>query len=157
MSRGAPPDLLSELRRELAEPSEPDVKDRRHEEQVRRTLVVESDTTVADSVASVLRIAGHFVDVATTSGEARTRLRRHRYRLVVTNLGMPGLDGPTLYEELARSSPEAFARVIFITQSAFVPQYSRFLMEVAAPLLVNPIHPADLWESVERLLPRPPF
>jgi hypothetical protein len=44
--------------------------------------------------------------------------------------------------------------VIFIAQSAFSPEYSKFLMEVGVPLLVKPVSPAELWESVERLLTR---
>lgn len=67
---------------------------------------------------------------------------------------MPDLNGPTLYEELARHSPRTLPRVIFIAQSAFSPEYSKFLMEVGVPLLVKPVNPARLWESVERLLAR---
>jgi DNA-binding response OmpR family regulator len=119
-----------------------------------RTLVVESDRTVADSLASALQIAGHVVDTASTRADALALLTRHRYGLVVSNLRMPDLNGPTLYEELARHSPRTLPRLIFITQSAFSPEYSTFLMEVGAPLLVKPVSPAKLWESVERLLAR---
>jgi DNA-binding response OmpR family regulator len=117
-----------------------------------RTLVVESDTTVVDSVASALRIAGHVVDTASTRADALALMQRHRYGLVVSNLCMPDLNGPTLYEELARHSSRTLPRVIFIAQSAFSPEYSQFLMEVGVPLLVKPVSPAELWESVERLL-----
>ena len=119
-----------------------------------RTLVVESDTTVADSVASALRIAGHVVDTASTRADALALMQRHHYGLVVSNLRMPDLNGPTLYEELARHSPRTLPRVIFIAQSAFSPEYSKFLMEAGVPLLVKPVSPAELWESVERLLTR---
>lgn len=117
-----------------------------------RTLVVESDTTVAGSVASALRIAGHVVEAASTRAEALALMKRHRYGLVVSNLSMPGLNGPTLYEELVRHSPRTLPSVIFLTQSAFMPEYSNFLLEVGVPLLVKPVSPAQLWESVERLL-----
>jgi DNA-binding response OmpR family regulator len=118
------------------------------------TLVVESDRTVADSVASALRIAGHVVDTASTRADALALMTRHRYGLVVSNLRMPDLSGPALYEELAQLSPTTLPRLIFITQSAFSPEYSTFLMEVGAPLLVKPVSPARLWQSVERLLAR---
>ncbi len=42
--------------------------------------------------------------------------------------------------------------LIFITRSAFLPEYSRFLMEVGPALLVKAVSPAKLWDSVERLL-----
>ena len=119
-----------------------------------RTLVVESDRTVAGSVASALRIAGHVVDTASTRADALALMTRHRYGLVVSNLHMPDLNGPALYEELAQLSPRTLPPLIFITQSAFSPEYSTFLIEVGAPLLVKPVGPAQLWQSVERLLAR---
>jgi CheY-like chemotaxis protein len=117
-----------------------------------RILVIESDTTVADSVASALRIAGHVVDTAGTRVDALARLKGYRYALVVSNLRMPDLNGPTLYEALAQHSPRTLPRVIFIARSAFSPEHSRFLMEVGVPVLVKPVNPTELWESVERLL-----
>jgi DNA-binding response OmpR family regulator len=119
-----------------------------------RTLVVESDRTVAGSVASALWIAGHVVDTASTRADALALMMRHRYGLVVSNLRMPDLNGPALYEELAKLSPRTLPPLIFITQSAFSPEYSTFLMEVGAALLVKPVSPAQLWQSVERLLAR---
>jgi DNA-binding response OmpR family regulator len=117
-----------------------------------RSLVVESDPTVVHLVATALRIAGHVVDTASTRADALALLARHRYGLVVSNLHMPGLDGPTLCEELARHSPRTLPPLIFVTRSAFLPEYSKFLMEVGPTLLVKPVSPAKLWDCVERLL-----
>lgn len=119
-----------------------------------RALVIDFDTTVAGSVAGALRTAGHLADMASTRADALTLMKRHRYSLVVSNLRMPDLSGPTLYEELARYSPRVLPRVIFITESAFSSEYSRFLMEAGVPLLVKPVSPAELWDLVERLLAR---
>jgi DNA-binding response OmpR family regulator len=114
--------------------------------------VVESDPTVVHLVATALRIAGHVVDTASTRADALALLARHRYGLVVSNLHMRGLDGPALCEELARHTPRTLPPLIFITQSAFLPEYSKFLMEVGPALLVKPVSPAKLWDCVERLL-----
>ncbi|MGH7415497.1 MAG: response regulator [Candidatus Rokuibacteriota bacterium] len=116
--------------------------------------MVESDTTVVGSLASALRIAGHVVDTATTRADAVALMGRHRYGLVISNLRMPYLDGPTLYENLARRWPRALPGVVFVTDSAFSPEYSRFLMDVGVPLLVKPVSPTDLWDSVEHQLNR---
>jgi DNA-binding response OmpR family regulator len=117
-----------------------------------RTLVIDFDTTGAGSVAGALRIAGHLVDMASTRAEALTLMKRRRYSLVVSNLRMPDLNGPTLYEELARYSPRMLPRVIFITESAFSSEYSKFLMEAGVPLLLQPVSAAELWDRIERLL-----
>jgi CheY-like chemotaxis protein len=117
-----------------------------------RTLVIDSDTTVANSIATALRIAGHVVAMASTRADALTLLKGHRYSLVISNLRMPGLNGPILYEELARYSPRTLPRVIFTTRSAFSPEYSKFLMEAGVPLLLQPVSAAELWDRIERLL-----
>jgi len=65
---------------------------------------------------------------------------------------MPELDGPTLYQELARRWPESPLRIIFITDSLFSPDYAQFLLGVGAPVLVKPIAACALWDRVEHQL-----
>jgi len=119
-----------------------------------RTLVVEPDETVLRSLVTALRIASLTVDAASSREAALTLMNRYRYDLVLGNLRMPGLDGPTLYQELIWRWPEGPPRIIFITESVFSAQHSRFFLEIGAPVLAKPIAPGDLWNTVEHELTR---
>lgn len=68
-------------------------------------LVVDDSLTTRMLEQSILESAGYQVDVAVSGEEALERLRRRRYRLVLVDVEMPGMDGFTLVERL-RAEPE---------------------------------------------------
>ena len=61
-----------------------------------RILVVDDDQSARDLMVSSLRAAGHDVDPTGNRPEARRLLGRRWYDLIVSNLKMPELDGPSL-------------------------------------------------------------
>src|SRR5918912_194155 len=56
-------------------------------------LVIEDDPGVADVLRLALQSEGHTVDVAADSLEGLTSLQQRRYRLLLLDLLLPGLDG----------------------------------------------------------------
>ncbi|HKC10227.1 MAG TPA: response regulator [Methylomirabilota bacterium] len=103
-------------------------------------------------LAAVLRADGYPVDAAATRTEALALIDRHAYVLVLSALRMPGLDGSALSEALEARWPLAMPALIFVTGPAFTPDFARFLMESAAPLLPWPARPADISRMVARSL-----
>ena len=66
----------------------------------RRILVVDDDDQIRDLLATTLGADGHTVDGARDGGEALALLALHPYDLVLSDLHMPHVDGPSLYETL---------------------------------------------------------
>jgi len=119
---------------------------------VGRLLVVMDDEHARGLLAAVLRADGHAVDTAGTRAEALGLIDRHAYALVLSALRMPELDGSALSEALQARRPLAMPALIFVTRPAFTPEFARFLMESAAPLLSWPARPADISRIVTRSL-----
>lgn len=117
-----------------------------------RLLVVMDDESARGLLVAVLRADGYPVDVAATRAEALGLIDRHAYALVLSALRMPGLDGSALSELLEARWPLAMPALIFVTGPAFTPDFARFLMESAAPLLPWPARPADISRMVARSL-----
>jgi two-component system copper resistance phosphate regulon response regulator CusR len=65
-----------------------------------RILVVEDESSLAQSLAKGLRQAAHAVDLAPTLAEARTKLALESYDAVVLDLGLPDGSGLTLAREI---------------------------------------------------------
>ena len=58
-----------------------------------RILVVDDDEGVRDTVCDVLTELGYVAEPARDGADALDRFRPGRYRLVVTDLGMPAMNG----------------------------------------------------------------
>ena len=67
-----------------------------------RVLAVEDEPEVLDLVRAMLNYAGHTVFTAASGREALELFQREPVDLVITDLGMPGMTGLVLAEELRR-------------------------------------------------------
>jgi CheY-like chemotaxis protein len=121
----------------------------------RRILVVDDDPRERAQSVDALTQGGYHVDTAASKAEVITLLARHDYDLVLSDLKMPGINGPAFYQMLKESCRGATPPVIFSLQKGYTPEYANFLMRLAAPVLMKPIPAADLRQAVERLLPAP--
>ncbi len=125
---------------------------RRQVTERRRILVVENRDYIRELVAEILSRDGHRVDTASDGVEALALLDKHDYVLIVSDLAMPELDGPSLYRELERRWPQVLGRLIFMTANAESDDYERFLRETGVPVMAKPFNLTDLCQAVERAL-----
>jgi PAS domain S-box-containing protein len=70
-----------------------------------RILAVEDEPEVLDVIRAMLVASGHTVVGAASGGEALELFERDPVDVVVTDLGMPGMTGLTLAEEVKRRRP----------------------------------------------------
>lgn len=114
-------------------------------------LVVDDEPEVAEIVSDVLTGSGHRVAVATSGRAAMEKLVYRRYDVVLSDVRMPDLDGPALFELLEERYPELLDRVAFVTGDTMSPPIRRFLDRCGRPYLEKPVVPADLRKLVARL------
>jgi len=115
-------------------------------------LVVDDEHYVADMLADLLRLDDHSVDVAPNGHVALERLRAQPYDLVLIDLKMPELDGPGLYEALARDHPQLLRRLVFLTGDALSSEISAFLERAGAPYLYKPFTLEEVRRVIHRAL-----
>jgi signal transduction histidine kinase/CheY-like chemotaxis protein len=115
-------------------------------------LVVEDEPTVAQLVADVLREEGHSVETTLDSQDGLTRLARGRYDLVICDLRMPRLDGPSFFDSLVRTGSPMRYRILFVTGDTLAPRTLEFLEGNHLPYLIKPFLVEELKLAVHRLL-----
>jgi CheY-like chemotaxis protein len=115
-------------------------------------LVVEDRASLRDLLAEILSFEGHNVDTVANGATALERLRRRSYDLIVSDLQMPVLDGPSLYRELRQSSPHLLKRIVFITGNAEDPALYRFLNDTGAPCVSKPFTVETILRVAEQVL-----
>ena len=118
--------------------------------QRRRILVVDDDEMVRDAVAMMLSTDDHEVVTASNTAEALGFLERGSYDVIVSDLRIPNMDGPTFYRALKQRWPAALPRIIFMTGHAEDPEYGRFLRETGVPVLAKPFTPESLRQAVQQ-------
>jgi two-component system cell cycle sensor histidine kinase/response regulator CckA len=117
--------------------------------QRRVVLLVEDQPSIRAVAAHVLKADGHHVLEAENGHSALmlVALKDLRIDLVVTDLHLPGLDGPALVTELARHHRRP--PVLFISGGTLEPD------DLPGPLLLKPFSMEALSNAVRRLLVEP--
>ncbi len=117
-----------------------------------RILVVDDEPDIAQLLADVLERDGHQVECALSGREALARLADGAVDLIISDLRMPDMDGPSLYRALASDRPELAARMAFVTGDTLAADLTGFLSEIGARVLEKPLDPGDLSRRVQALL-----
>ena len=107
-------------------------------------MVVEDETALGTAVADALGDAGFLVDRATNGEDALTLIDGQAYDLIICDLKMPKLDGPSLYRRLAATKPSLTKRMVFVTGDVAGTEAERFLEECGCRWLAKPFRLRDL-------------
>ncbi len=118
--------------------------------QRRRILVVDDEPEIAETLAEMLRDAGHTVETAENGRQALDRLAAGAYDAVVSDLRMPVMDGPTFYGALRVLHPVLLGRIAFVTGDMLSTQMREFLGATGVPSIEKPF----TTEAVKALLAR---
>jgi len=118
-----------------------------------RILIVDDEATVRETVAAILSRDNYAIDTAQDGAEALRLLALHRYDLVLSDVRMPDLDGPQLYDTIQQRCRAAMPTVIFMT--GHVEDAVDGALQPGALILEKPFSVNTLCETVERLLATP--
>lgn len=118
-----------------------------------RILIVDDDENLREVLSAILSQKGRLVETARDGIEAVALLGQNQYDLVLSDLQMPGLDGPALYEAIRSIQPKNPPRVIFMTGHAGGGNYADFLKRTREPILEKPFN-VDVVRNVVNVLLR---
>ena len=129
-------------------------------------LLVEDEEEIASSLQRCLIEDGHRVSVARDGKSALERIAEMVQSgaspdLVISDIKMPGLDGPALYEQLRHQDARLAGHVLFITGDTLSPDTSSFLARSGVPCLPKPFTVQELRRAIAGVLdmqeaPSPP-
>jgi signal transduction histidine kinase len=117
-----------------------------------KLLVVDDEPGITRVLARLLRREGHEVDTALHGQQALRMLQEQDYDLVLCDLRMPELDGPSLYRHIMDNKPHYLRRFIFLTGDTLSPEADAFLNQADAPCLVKPFSAAQGRQVVQQAL-----
>ncbi|RZI85495.1 MAG: GAF domain-containing protein [Rubrivivax sp.] len=121
-----------------------------------RVLIVDDDPDARDLLGRILEECGARVHRSEDAASAMEALTQHKPDVVVSDIGMPGMDGFELLRRIRQLPLEAGGATPAIALTAFArPEDRRRALEVGYNAhLTKPIEPASILHELARLLER---
>jgi len=119
-----------------------------------RILIVDDETDARELVTLTLTSRGAVIHQASSVEEALDSLRREKFDLVISDIGMPHEDGYVLIQSIrAAERNQARPRLpaIALTSFASAPDRDRALAAGYDIHLVKPVAPADLTRAIDKV------
>jgi CheY-like chemotaxis protein len=118
----------------------------------RKILLIDDETSFVRGLARLLHRDGYIVHTAENGQQALAQLRTQRYDVILCDLRMPALDGPTLYTIVQQQLPALCQRMIFVTGDTLSVESSEFLAQCGQPCLYKPCTAADVRRAIQQRL-----
>jgi CheY-like chemotaxis protein len=119
----------------------------------RSVLLVDDDPSIRTVAEMSLGKIGRFEVVVVGSGaEALVAVRAKRPDVILLDVMMPGMDGPTTLGRLRADAETASIPVIFLTAKVQNPEVERYLALGATGVIPKPFDPMTLPGEVRRIL-----
>ncbi|PYM65878.1 MAG: hypothetical protein DMD79_03950 [Candidatus Rokuibacteriota bacterium] len=115
-------------------------------------LVVDDEADVAEVLAEILALDDHEVDVTLNGQVALDRILEKPYDLVFSDVRMPELDGPGLYQRLEELRHGLVRRFVFLTGDVLGPETRAFLERTGAPSVSKPFAASEIRRVLRRML-----
>jgi PAS domain S-box-containing protein len=115
-----------------------------------RVLLVEDDVSVAAGLVSLLELEGLHVEVATTGEEALRRVEQVDPDVVVLDVGLPDMDGTSVYTALAERYPDL--PIVFSTGHADKGKIDSLLERPHVAFLLKPYESSALLGAIREVM-----
>ena len=119
-----------------------------------RILIIEDDANLAELLAAVLHMAGR-IDVAADGAAGLRKMRQRYYRLIVSDVDMPGMDGVSAFRRAVAEFPDIGNRYLFLTGNPD-PRLIAFFKNANLRYLIKPASIHALKGAVNEILRRLP-
>jgi two-component system NtrC family sensor kinase len=117
-----------------------------------RILVADDEDGLRELLGEILSADGHDVTLVSDGAAALERLAREPFDLVLSDMRMPGLDGPALYRAALERDPALKRRFVFLTGDVLGPNTHSFLEEVDCPHVAKPFQLPEIRALVHDVL-----
>ena len=131
-------------------PKPPARQDKKHG----RILVVDDEVAIVDAICDFLDLQNISVDKANDGNEAVRLLEKGSYDAIISDIRMPGLDGPELYEKAAAIDPAYRKRFLFMSGDLVRESTQGFVSTLECPCLLKPFPLQVLFQHLQPHLNR---
>jgi DNA-binding NtrC family response regulator len=115
-------------------------------------LVVDDETAIVDAICEFLDLQNVTTDKANDGEEALKLLSGNHYDAIISDIRMPGIDGPQLYERAVAMDPSYSTRFLFMSGDLVRDSTQGFVSSLNCPCLAKPFALQVLYQNLEQHL-----
>ena len=119
-----------------------------------RVLLIDDEPEICELLIDFLEDSGLQIETAASGQDALRLIGARDFDAIVCDLRMPGMDGPALFDKVARERPDMISRFIFGTGDLLSESSRRFLKECNRPFLEKPFMPEQVRRLVKQVVRR---
>jgi len=117
-----------------------------------RILVIDDEPAICQFLERMLHNDGHIADTVNNASDALEKMERERYRLILLDIRMAGMNGIELYQRMGKIARSLQRRVVFITGDTMTGATRKFLDRTKAHYITKPFDVIQLKEDIDRIL-----
>ncbi len=114
-------------------------------------LIIDDEADVAELLSDILKLDGHDTAITSNGKEGLALLAQTDFDIVLSDLRMPEMDGPAVFEQLRAEQPQYLDRIGFLTGDMLSKDMGAFLSESGRPYIEKPITPSDVRALISRI------
>ena len=118
---------------------------------VGRAMVVDDEPELANSLARFLEREGYGCTVVNSGREAIELAGEEEFDIILSDLRMPDVDGPTLLRWLSANRPQMASRLGYVTGDTLGPAAVRFLGDSGRPFIEKPFNRQSIRDLLAEL------
>lgn len=116
-----------------------------------KILLVDDESDILEFVSYNLSKEGFQVITCNNGKEAIQIAQKENPDLIILDVMMPEMDGPTTFQSVKKQFPEFKQPVIFMTAKVMSHEVDEYLVLGAAGVICKPFNPKDLADDVRRI------
>nr|WP_217440954.1 MULTISPECIES: response regulator [unclassified Myxococcus] len=116
-------------------------------------LVDDEEDIRAIGKLSLSRVGGWDTVLAASGNEALTKAAAEQPDLILLDVMMPGMDGPTTFNKLREQDATSRTPIIFMTAKVQKQEVARYLELGAVGVIGKPFDPMTLPKEIRKLVP----
>ena len=114
-------------------------------------LVIDDEEDICEVISQILSTIGHKIIITTNANKALQILETETIDIIISDVRMPGMNGPDMYGIIKTVAPQFSRRILFITGDTLSNDIEAFLRVNTCPYLEKPLHPEELINMVAKL------
>ena len=120
--------------------------------ELNKILCVEDEADIQAVAKVALETVGQFqVQMCSSGQEALSTLPGFEPQLVLLDVMMPGMDGPTTYQEIRKLNGYSDVPIIFMTAKVMESDREQYIALGAAGIIAKPFDPMALSEQIRQI------